>query len=244
MIYFLHEPTKEYFHNVLGFQRRRDEDISSNPYIFHLYGEKGGRPRDVIPASNEYAYRKRVELEGRLILPFMSYRFLNSERDTEIPVFKQARQGVNVTSLDLRVTAEPHIFHYEGLFICNRSSTLYEAYERFWRQNRQDVIFEVAVRLRKTDEFQDIPVRLVYVSIEKDPATTEGDWLEKNNLRVIELNFDIYAFMLDAVPGEIKKIETIEFELRDIRDEIDAVDNERFLLNKVTGEIDKFPTDP
>jgi len=240
MLYFNHEPIKEYFHNLLGFKRRvLDDVILNNEYLYYLYGQKGGRPRDVIPSSNEFAYRKRIQKESKLLLPFMSYKFKDNEIDEDLFIFKQAKLGVNISSLNLRVTAEPHIFHYEGLFVCNSSRTAQEVKERLNRANRKQSIIQAPVRLRNTDPFENIPIFIEYISIESDPSSNENDWLEKNNIRLIELSFDIHSLLLN-IESEIVPIESMEFQLIPIKEEIEGKPIEEFKYDNI-NEVLTYP---
>lgn len=233
MIYFVHEPIKKFFHDLLGFQRYKKDKDGNDTVI----------PRDVIFASNEYSYRRRVEKEGKLLLPYMSYNFLNAEPDDEAMVRKQVLKGVNVSHLDLKVKAEPTIFTYEGLIVCNKTSVLYEFIERLRATASNDTFVDVPVKLRSTDPYENVPIYLDLTSIEKSPDSNENEWLEKNNIKIVEITFDVKGLMFHS-HSSIQKIEKFIPEFyADILEDYDNVDNERFQLNWEDGNIDKYPNE-
>lgn len=233
MLYFVHNPIKNFFHDLLGFNRfKKDKD-----------GNTTTIPRDVIFASNEYSFRRRVEKEGKLILPYMSYNFLNAEPDDDVMCRKQVLSGVNMSHLDLKVKAEPMIFSYEGLLVCNKTSVWYEFIERLRASASNDTFVDCPVRLRLTDDYEDVPVYVEFTSIEKSPSSSESEWLEKNNIKLIELTFDVKGLMFHS-HETIQKIETLLPDFyTSIQDDYTDIDGEPFDLNYVSGDVNKYPNE-
>ena len=168
-----------------------------------LFPEEVDPTDRIIYASNNYAMRRRAELEHKkgnrtnLNLPFMNYHLndFNFGQQTwwNNELFSR---GVFIDEIGIKVRISPVLLAYEATFWCHRHEEALYAFteSRFDADSKTTIIPEITI------EERDIPFpgQLGYTDLSFRPQYTEQDWLDRNKIHSIALDFEVQTFIMKA----------------------------------------------
>ena len=184
---------------------------SLNISIKTLWNELIGLDFDQqIYASNAYAFRRRSnDNKGNLNLPFLNYKMKSFNEDNTFKnwQYNTEHQGIFIPELGIKVGIRPVIFNYECSFWCNREDEAHYAMTKiiFHGDDPSTVLFY--------PQFNSEIIKFVghltwSGQPAMDPHYTEVDWLSRNNIHSISMDFGIRSFLAlgntnVSIPDEI-----------------------------------------
>ena len=162
----------------------------------------------MIYASNAYAFRKRTDgNSGVFNMPFINY-FLNEftfSNDKEWYNNKLSKTGMFIKELSAKVKLMPVSFDYESTFWCNRNDEVLYVMQKlnFLRENHTDLTFTFTIG----DETINM-IGILNINPSMAQEFNEIDWLEKNNIHNVSMDFSVNAFILETnsditIPEEV-----------------------------------------
>lgn len=170
----------------------------------------------IVYADNSYALRRRAELEHRkgnntnLNLPFMNYKLTSYDFGQQDWWNNEAfSRGIFLDDIGIKVRISPVLLEYEATFWSHRDDEIRYAYTEL----RFDADTKTTVNSSIEINSQEVPFvgQLGYTGLAFDPTYTESDWLERNKIHSIALDFEVVTFMMKA-NAEIAIPETVILE--------------------------------
>lgn len=169
----------------------------------------GGDNTRIIYSSTEYALRRRAEDHANLNIPFMNYRMDEIVNDTDRAWFNHMLNvdGIFVPELNRKMRMSPVTITYDAtLFYHKYRDTLYGYTNLLWDDSNETIV-QSTIEIEGQDVL--LPGVLGY-NLSFTPTYNENDWLERNNISTIAMNFEVQTFIiLDNV--DISIPETILF---------------------------------
>ena len=150
----------------------------------------------IIYASNAYAFRERSDDNtGVLEMPFLNYKLSNYEHGPRIWWnIASYTQGVYISELEAKIQYSPVTLHYECSVWCNRDDELnYIASEiNFDADNKTSITPVVSIESNDLN----LNALLSYTNNTYDPEYNEVDFLTKNKIHSMSINFTLDTFSL------------------------------------------------
>ena len=150
-------------------------------------------------ATNAYAFRKRAEGEehNNLKLPFLNY-FLNDFTFTQQSWWNNElfSRGLYIPELGEKIKLSPVGLKFESTFWCHKNVEKLFAFNqlRFDADSKTTITATVDVNNVELD----YPGQLSYTGLEFAPNYNEKDWLERNKITSIGLDFEIITFIMQS----------------------------------------------
>lgn len=171
-------------------------------YIDMLLNSEAGR---IIYAKNNFAMRKRAigdndtvgQPLNNLNLPFMNYKVKGSTNKTERPWFNMIAsvEGIYVPELERKLRIQPVTIEYDAtLWLYRDDDTQYA-----WNKLIFDQAVETIVRYSVEILGQEVScIAIVNYNLQKDPLYGEAEWIEKNQIHSISLDFEVQTFLIES----------------------------------------------
>lgn len=172
----------------------------------------------IIYATNDYTfYERERKNDGNLNLPYMSYaRIGYSETDREWMNNYGHLIGLrgcdsDVISLGKNLRYFPIKMEYEGIVCFSQQKDLEYAYRKIAYESANETI--IYPQLESSDGTIIRNVGIFNVDIEFNPSFNESEWLEKNRIFTLGLDFscDTYLIMSDSEKISVAKSVELEF---------------------------------
>jgi hypothetical protein len=157
----------------------------------------GGDSTRVIYSSNAYAFRKRSKSnDGNLALPFLNFKIVDySAGKREWWHANAYTTGMYLSDLEEKVQFAPVQIDFEATYWCHRADEMfYAASELIWDADNKTVVVAASIDVDGTTV--DLAGALSYAGPKIDPTYDENDWLERNKIHNISLDFDVNTFHL------------------------------------------------
>lgn len=165
----------------------------------------------VIYASNDYAFKRRVELNAAantqgLNLPFQNFKITNVMKGTQRPWFnhEMAIQGYQDYTIGKRIKLIPVTINFEStLFFSTEADAMWLQQKLLWDASLETKI-KPSVDLSLLDPLNPLVPKVTTLDMigvigmepSYNPQFTENDWLEKNKIRTATLdNLNIQLLM-------------------------------------------------
>jgi len=162
----------------------------------------------VVYAKNDFAFRRRIETQKldpdtvlqatNLNFPFMNFSITGIQPDTDRrwKNFGLELDGIFNETIGKKIRMSPVKIQFEASYFTNKTNDLhYIMSELMW-----DDALETIVRpqLEIDGELFDNHGQLLYNGMDFDSQYNENDWLEKNKINVIGMDFEIDTFLVKA----------------------------------------------
>lgn len=164
-------------------------------------------PTRIIYSSNSFAFRRRVQLNKKesvsgfqiqsLNLPFMNFSIdsggLDQRVDRDWKSFPLELHGVMDWTIGKKIRMSPLKISFESTFYSDKEIDIqYLISEIFW-DNALETIISPEIEI-DGQNFKNIGI----LSYEPQyrPQYNEEDWLERNKIRTVPLNFSVDTFLL------------------------------------------------
>jgi hypothetical protein len=164
----------------------------------------------VVYSSNDYAFRKRSDdKKGNLDLPFLNYKLNNFEPGERLRWNLTAYQtGLYIPELTAKIQYAPITLSYQSSFWVHRWDDLIYAYDLLIAEFDNKTLIEPVVQIGSE---QLKLSALVKFELEFNPTYTEQDWLDRNKISSISLDFTVDIFRL-RTNFDITLVEDVVFE--------------------------------
>jgi hypothetical protein len=197
----------------------------------------------IIHASNDYAMRKRARLESynNLNLPFVNYKMDDFEFGAT-PWWNQElfTSGIFLPELGIKVRMSPVSLQYESTYWAHRSDELLYAFSelRFDADSKTTITAYIDVN----DVEVPFSGQLSYTNLDFDPRYTEMDWLERNKIHSISLDFEVITWIMKTnaditIPKKV--IHTFQ-SLHGIEDTVSYEETMEAIVNHFSEEVEDF----
>jgi hypothetical protein len=183
-------------------KNKEDQNFRNSCYALEIGIEQkfqelllGNEPNRIVYSLNNFAFRKRASTNNNnfLDLPFMNYKIKNIDTATERPWFnlKASVEGIYIPILNRKLRIQPMTINYESTLWLARDDEMQYIYNK--------LIFDQAVETKITYYIeilgQEIPINAVVdYNLAYEPQYGEKEWLEKNNIHSIQLDFSIATY--------------------------------------------------
>ena len=216
-------------------------DISLETHLSgQLFPDEVDTTDRVIYASNQYALRRRTEeqnLEGsatNLNLPFLNYH-LNDFNFGQQSWWNNElfSRGVFIDEIGQKVKISPVLLAYEATFWCHRMDESLYAFTqlRFDSDSKTTITGQIDIG-GITVPFSG---QLGYTNLNFRPTYTEQDWLDKNNIHSITLDFEVQMYIMKA-DTNITIPEKVILEFNSLH----GINNDEISEESVSAIIDHF----
>ena len=156
---------------------------------------KGDKSR-VIYASNAYALRKRSDMsDGTLDFPFVNFRLRGYTAGDVLRWNARAKMGgVFIPELGAKMIYSPVGLRYEAtMWLQRNDDTMFAMDEAFYDADNKTLL---RVPISIEDQQVDLAAWLVHEGPNLTAEYQEQDWLERNHVQTIELDFEVQTFAL------------------------------------------------
>jgi len=195
----------------------------------------------IVVASNEQAFRARGrQYQGDYHFPFLNYWMTAYEYSSDFGWYNMVneKQGVWIPESDINVRLMPLLMEYEASFWCNRTDEMQYALKELLFEKNNHTALQTGFTFGDSD-IQFIGIFNI-LDLEPNPEYTDADWLERNKISSIGMNFSVIAYdpKLEGSIGPIEKV-IFDFAAR-ITGSTDWTFTEAFEIvkNKISGEIE------
>jgi hypothetical protein len=199
---------------------------------------KGDTSR-IIVSKNNFALRKRALNDdvNSLNLPFMNYKMKAMQTKTTRPWFNYMSNidGIYVPELNRKLRMSPITIDYECTLWFKRSDDVNYAYQLLTYDS--DVETKITYYIKVLNE--ELPlISVVNYNLQLDPTYDEQEWLEKNKIHTIVVDFSIETFFIKdnldiCVPESI----IFEFQTKNSLDEISSEETYQLMINKYEESV-------
>jgi len=156
----------------------------------------------IIYASNEYAFRRRGEMneDGILDFPFMNYYLKSIDPETNRQLWNNTTNVQSLYNIDgykqvlgYGLKLVPIHLTYEATIWYSQDLDLQYAYSKILMSNTNETILYPIIDVENSD-VKIKNVAFLYYNLSFKPEYTENDWLEKNNITSASLDFEFDTF--------------------------------------------------
>lgn len=190
-------------------------DISVEKYLKDLLFPFDHDLSRIVYASNDYSFRERSNKNnGNLNLPYVNYKLKQGgfqfNNDANWRNSRAYTDGVFLDGVGVKAKIIPVIFEYECTFWSNRDDEVkYAGLNVSFDQGTTSNPIDYQVQINN----QTVPLlgKLYFDSNEIDGNFTEKDWLEKNQIHSLSMDFNVKTFIL-KVDNAVSITEKIIFE--------------------------------
>jgi hypothetical protein len=192
-----------YFENTAFINVKVSTIISLFSYLENLVFPDD--PDRILYSSNDFAFRKRLKTNKvsnssilqvqNLNFPFMNFWITDIEENISRNWKNNVQEifGSMDYSIKKKIRISPMKMSFEATFYTDRESDLqYLMSHLMWENALETKIAPVL----EIDGIQFSNIALVGYSLNYNPQYTENDWLEKNRIRTISMNFEIDTYMV------------------------------------------------
>jgi len=166
----------------------------------------------VIYSSNEYSFRKRSDSNnGSLSLPFVNFKlkgieYWNDRNWYNTPLQKK---GVFIEELLKNIKIMPLVLNYECSVWMTREDEMQYLAQRALslKENHTELTYNLEI---DSISFPNIAI-FNHNAVEVDPQYTEKDWLERNKIHSIGLDFSINTYMPEEQDVSISETFILDF---------------------------------
>lgn len=167
-------------------------------------------PSRIIYASNDFAFRRRLQLNSRdnvsefqiqsLNMPFMNFSIeasgMSSKTDRDWKSNQLEVSGVMDWTIKKKIRMTPIKLSFEATFFSDKEIDIqYIISKLFWDDALETVLKpELEIDGQK---FSNIGVMAGY-NLQYRPRYNEKEWLDKNKIRTIPMNFAVDTFLLQT----------------------------------------------
>jgi len=149
----------------------------------------------IIYASNEYALRKRARTQehNNLNLPFLNYK-LDDFDFGATPWWNNSlfSRGLYIPELGAKVRMSPVLLKYEATLWLHRDDETLFAFSELRFDADSKTTITASIEIGGIDV--DFPGQLAYSNLAFDPQYNEMDWIERNKIHTIALDFDVITW--------------------------------------------------
>lgn len=196
----------------------------------------------VIYASTEFALRKRSQNNPNLDLPFCNFRISDITADTDRPWFNHelGAEGMFVPELARKIKIIPVSLTYDStIFFHKYADTLFSFNMLHW-----DDTLETVIKAQVEIEGQQVSLPGVLGhSLTFNPTYNENDWLERNKINSISLNFQIDTFsIVDNVDITIPETVIFNFITQNELDQTAITDPYQAVIDHLSEDVGEFST--
>lgn len=206
----------------------------------------------IIYSSNAYAFRKRATNKDTTIdvnnldLPFINYRMTDYDNAIENrPTWFHNRgnaDGIYIPELQEKIRFTPIRFEYESSFWCHRDDEMmYAIHELRWDSDNQTLL---TTPITINTEIFNFPTHLGYMGLKAEPEYNEQDWLERNKIHSISMDFEVHTWHIRRNPGSDTTWQIAEELIFDFvaqhggENTTSFEENLQFVINHLTEEVE------
>jgi len=160
----------------------------------------------MVNASNDYAFRARTNqlaqryqktdttYDGNLEFPFINYR--RNDKDPDASKWNSGGfiSGIYVPELRKKIRYNPVIMDFECTFWCQREDDMHWAVDELRFDNDGATLIDFSVEVDGVEIA--LLARFSYTDLSQDPQYDQNDWLEKNRIHSIRLNFQVHTNLI------------------------------------------------
>ncbi len=167
----------------------------------------------LVYTQNDNALRKRQDgnfEDTNLFFPFMNYK--RTPDFNPDPVSgrwnnKLYASGVYIDALGMKVKANPVNISFEGMIWLSTEQDLAETFRRLRMDadNFTELTYTVVINGVELP----LNLELGYDTLQYDPEFTDRDWLEKNKIHTIRVDFSVNTFLIETVNPD----DTLEYSI-------------------------------
>lgn len=164
----------------------------------------------IIYSSNDYSFRKRSDgNKGNLSLPFLNYKLNGFDPGERLRWNAPAyTQGLYIPELVAKVKYAPITLNYQSSFWVHRWDDLIYAYDLLITEFDNKTLIEPTVLIGS----EQLKLSgLIKLTLEFNPTYTEQDWLDRNKISSIGLDFTVDIFRIKT-DFAISLVEDVVFE--------------------------------
>lgn len=164
-------------------------------------------PTRIIYASNDFAFRRRLKLQSKddtmnvfqansLDMPFFNFAITSIGENTDRQLKNNQLEKIGVMDWvsKTKIRATPLKVDFEGTFFSAEEIDIQELFSKL----QWDDALETTIRpkIQIGDNIYENYALLDYNSINYNPTYTESDWLERNRIRTIGLDFSLTTYLI------------------------------------------------
>lgn len=167
-------------------------------------------PSRIIYASNDYAFRRRLELNSRdnvsefqiqsLNMPFMNFAIdasgIDQNTDRTWKSFPLELHGVMDWTIGKKIRMSPVRISFESTFFSDKDVDIQYIISKLFWDNALETIIKPEIEI-DGQSFYNMGLLSAYEA-QYRPQYNENDWLERNKIRTIPMNFAVDTFLLQT----------------------------------------------
>lgn len=167
-------------------------------------------PTRIIYSTNDFAFRRRLQLQSvedtinafqinSLDMPFFNFAIssngLSANTDKTLKNNQLEKLGMMDWLSNTKIRLTPLKIEFEGTYFSTEEIDVQALFSKL----QWDDALETTIRpkIQIGDHVYNNYALLNYSSISYNPQYNESDWLEKNRIRTIEINFSLDTYLLD-----------------------------------------------
>lgn len=159
----------------------------------------------IVTASNNYALRKRSDqnkTDSSLNLPFLNYKRTDWDFDDGIGKWSNPAfgQGIHIDGIPFKIKILPTVLKFQSIIWFATENDIVNAYKNL--RFDSDGLTELDYSLTFGNVTVPMWLWFTYDDATFDPEYNESDWLEKNKIKTISLNFTVHFFNIDFDESE------------------------------------------
>lgn len=198
----------------------------------------------IVYSSNEYCFRKRANQSDKsetpvwnnVNLPFFNYYLTGTSDPTSRPWYSHYAliNGIYIDELGFNIQINPVKFTYEATIWFSTDYDMKYALIPLYRDNNTESKIQFDVQV---DNQTLSCLGINHYSITYNPAYKESDWLEKNKIRSISLDFNIDTFLLQG-EHDVSLVREIIFDFLSTKKDMADI-----TIDDFTGSLNKEITE-
>ena len=193
-------------------------------------------------ASNEYALRKRAQDQehNNLNLPFMNYK-IDDFAFGATPWWNNNlfSRGIYLPELGQKIRMSPVSLNYEATFWAHRDDEILYAFSELRFDADSKTTLTSSIEISGIDV--PFPGQLSYTNLNFTPKYNEQDWLDRNKIHTITLDFAVITWIMKTnldivIPNKI----ILEFQaLHGIEDTVSYEETINLIIDHFNEDVDE-----
>ena len=177
-------------------------DIAIENYLKSMIFPQENNLSRIEYASNEYTFRQRtMNNSGELNMPYINYHVksggITYNNDFNWRNYTAYQNGIFLDSVGAYIKVMPVSVEYECTFWCNRDDEAKYVNNKVvfdLGSTRNPLTYAMSINTVEVPLFS----RLVFDTSELDGQFTERDWLEKNKIHSVAMDFHVMGLALES----------------------------------------------
>ena len=190
----------------------------------------------IIYSDNSQALRKRAK-DQDWYLPFMNYKVNKIDGNTNRPWWNHYMNiaGVYIPELERKLRYTPIKVTYDSTLFLHRDDSLQYTIAKIIGDDSNETILSPII----TIDDQEIQLQAILsYNFDYEPEFTESDWLDKNNIHSITLNFEFDYQIISDNTSNFGIPDTVLFEWGRLHNDGDILDNTyEFMIDRFNETV-------